>query len=58
MIDRYCQALGLHPFDETFFGSDCLLVSIRNPRPDLKFNVSEQQARYGCRADPGDRLGS
>jgi hypothetical protein len=47
MVDSYCRAIGLRPFDETFFGSEGLLITTRNPRPDLRYTIADQQARHG-----------
>jgi hypothetical protein len=49
MVDRYCAVLGLRPFDSDFFESDGLVITSRDHRPDLRFTVSDQQARYGFR---------
>lgn len=47
MVDDYCRQLGLRPFDESFFLPDGVLVISRDDRPDLRFPIPEQQARYG-----------
>ena len=49
MVDDYCRVLGLRPFEKAFFLSDGVLVTSRNPRPDIEFTVEEQQHRYGYR---------
>jgi len=46
LIARYCRALGLRPFDDDFFGRDCVLITSRDWRPDIRFTVAQQQARY------------
>jgi hypothetical protein len=52
MVDRYCRAIGIRPFNEDFFGSRFLLLTSRDPRPDIRFTVAEQQARYRFRPLP------
>jgi hypothetical protein len=47
IVERYCEALGIKPFDEDFFGSDAFLITSRDSRPDIRFTVADQQARYG-----------
>ncbi len=47
MLDRYCRALGVRPFDEDFFGSTGVPITSRDRRPDIRFTVVEQQALYG-----------
>jgi hypothetical protein len=47
IVDSYCRALGLRPFDEGFFRSEGLLITTRDARPDLSFSIAAEQARYG-----------
>ena len=47
MVDEYSRELGLRPFDQGFFAPDGVLVTSRDDRPDLRFPIAEQQARYG-----------
>jgi hypothetical protein len=47
MLEAYCRALGIQPFDPEFFGHECVLITSRDWRPDIRFTVAEQQARYG-----------
>jgi hypothetical protein len=46
MVNDYCLALGIRPFDLDFF-HDGVLVTSRDPRPDLTYSIADQQARYG-----------
>jgi hypothetical protein len=47
MVDDYSRELGLRPFDLGFFAPDGVLVTSRDDRPDLRFPIADQQARYG-----------
>lgn len=47
MVDSYSRALGLRPFDEDFFLADGVLITSRDERPDIRFPIADQQARYG-----------
>jgi hypothetical protein len=47
MVSEYSRALGLRPFEEEFFAGDGLLITSRDVRPDLRYTISDQQARYG-----------
>ena len=47
LVDSYCRAIGLRPFEVNFFASEGLLITTRDPRPDLSYTIADQQARYG-----------
>ena len=47
LVDRYCRAIGLRPFDESFYRSEGSLITTRDPRPDLSYTIADEQARYG-----------
>ena len=47
LVDRYCRAIGLRPFDESFYGLEGLLITTRDFRPDLSYTIADEQARYG-----------
>jgi hypothetical protein len=32
MLERYCRALGIEPFEISFYGNDAMLFHLRNPR--------------------------
>jgi hypothetical protein len=46
MVDEYSRELGLRPFDLGIFAPDGVLVTSRDDRPDLRFPIADQQARY------------
>ncbi len=58
MLDQYCAALGVRPFDDTFYGPDAVLVTSDAPTaPDGKIlRLPEAQAWFGIRPGAADRL--
>jgi len=47
MLETYCRALGVQPFAPDFFGTESVLITSHDWRPDIRFTVADQQARYG-----------
>ncbi len=47
MLERYCRALDIHPFEEEFFHAGVVLISNRDSRPDISFTVAARQVQYG-----------
>lgn len=58
LLDRYCAALGVRPFDETFYGPDAVLVTSDAPAaPDGKvLRLPGAQAWFGIRPGAGDSV--
>lgn len=58
MLDQYCAALGVHPFDGAFYGPDAVLVTSDAPTaPDGKaLTLQQAQAWFGIRPRASDNV--